>query len=162
MGNRRRNCSRRVTNTLVAGALLLGGSGAIAASPERLYQDEIADDAAVVEVAEVGPGRVAAPIADHAGHEATAVEAEELSNDDLHGFIEAAHEIQSIRAEYAGKISEAEADKRAALEAEAAEKMAAAIEDQGLELSEYREIGYLLENDADLPDRLDRVAAAER
>jgi biotin operon repressor len=37
--------------------------------------------------------------------------------------------------------------------------MAAAVEDQGLEISQYREIGYLLENDADLPDRLDRVAA---
>ncbi|WP_083330650.1 DUF4168 domain-containing protein [Halofilum ochraceum] len=134
MGSRRRNCSRRVTNTLVAGALVLGGSGAIAASPERLYQDEIADEASPVEV-------------------------DELTDDDLHGFIEAAHEIQSIRAEYAGKISEAEPDKRAALQAEAAEKMAAAVEDQGLELSQYREIGYLLENDADLPARLDRVAA---
>lgn len=134
MGNRRRNCSRRVTNTLVAGALVLGGSGAIAASPERLYQDEIAD-------------------------EATAVEVGELTDDDLHGFIEAAHEIQSIRAEYAGKISAAEPDERSALQAEAAEKMAEAIEDQGLDVSEYREIGYLLENDEDLPDRLDRVAA---
>lgn len=136
MGNRRRNCSRRVTNTLVAGALVLGGSGAIAAGPERLYQDEIAE-------------------------EATTVEADGLTDDELHGFIEAAHEIQSIRAEYAEKISEAGPDGRAALQAEAAEKMAEAIEDQGLELSEYREIGYLLENDADLPDRLDRVAAAE-
>ena len=134
MGSRRRNCSRRVTNTLVAGALVLGGSGAIAASPERLYQDEIAD-------------------------EASAVEVDEPTDDDLHGFIEAAHEIQSIRAEYAGRISEAEPDQRAALQAEAAEKMAVAVEDQGLEISQYREIGYLLENDADLPDRLDRVAA---
>lgn len=134
MGSRRRNCSRRVTNTLVAGALVLGGSGAIAASPERLYQDGIAD-------------------------EAPALEVDDLTADDLHGFIEAAHEIQAIRAEYAGKISEAEPDKRAALQAEAAGKMAAAVEDQGLEISQYREIGYLLENDADLPDRLDRVAA---
>ncbi len=134
MGNRKRSCSRRVTNTLVAGALVLGGSGAIAASPERLYQDEIAD-------------------------EATTVEVDELSDDDLHGFIEAAHEIQSIRAEYAGKIRDAEPEERARLQAEAAEKMAEAIEDQGLDISEYREIGYLLENDDDLPGRLDAVAA---
>ena len=137
MGNRRQSCSTRVTNTLVAGALVLGGSGAIAASPERLYQDEIAD-------------------------EATTVEADDLSDDDLHGFIEAAYEIQSIRAEYADRISEAEPEKRAKLQAEAAEKMAEAIEDQGLDISEYREIGYLLENDDDLPDRLDQVAASKR
>jgi hypothetical protein len=118
----------------MAGALVLGGSGAIAASPDRLYQDEIADAAGSVAV-------------------------EDLSDDHLHGFIEAAHEIQAIRAEYAGKISEAEPDERAALQAEAGEKMAEAVEDQGLEVSEYREIGYLLENDADLPERLDRVAA---
>lgn len=137
MGNRRRSCRRRVTNTLMAGALVLGGSGAIAASPDRLYQDEIADESGSVEVAD-------------------------LSDDDLHGFIEAAHEIQSIRAEYAEKISKAESDERAALQAEAAEKMAEAVENQGLEVSEYREIGHLLENDADLPDRLDRVAATGR
>lgn len=136
MGNRKRSCSRRVTNTLVAGALVLGGSGAIAAGPDRLYQDEIAD-------------------------EATTVEVDELTDDDLHGFIDAAHEIQSIRAEYAGKISDAEPEERAALQAEAAEKMAAAIEDQGLDITAYREIGYLLENDADLPARLDGVAAAK-
>lgn len=134
MGNRKRSCSRRVTNTLVAGALVLGSSGAIAASPERLYQDEIAD-------------------------EATSVEVDELSDDDLYGFIEAAHQIQSIRAEYAGEISDAEPEERAKLQAEAAEKMAEAIEDQGLDIAEYREIGYLLENDADLPERLDAVAA---
>lgn len=136
MGNRRHSYRKRVTNTLVAGALVLGGGGAMAASPERLYQDEIAD-------------------------EAGSVDADELTDDGLHGFIEAAHEIQSIRAEYAEKISEAEPDERAALQAEAAEKMAEAVEDQGLDVSEYREIGYLLENDADLPDRLDRVAASE-
>lgn len=136
MGNRKRNCSRRVTNTLVAGALVLGGSAAVAASPDRLYQDEIAEEAGSVEV-------------------------EKISDEDLHGFIEAAHEIQSIRASYAEKIRNAEADERASLRAEAAEKMAAAVEDQGLDVSEYREIGYLLENDEDLPDRLDAVAAKE-
>jgi hypothetical protein len=136
MGNRRRSCSKRVTNTLVAGALVLGGSGAVAATPDRLYQDEVAD-------------------------EAGSVEADELTDDGLHGFIEAAHEIQSIRAEYAEKVSEAKPSERAALQAEAAEKMAEAIEDQGLDVSEYREIGWLLENDAELPDRLDRVAATE-
>lgn len=125
MGHRKRSCRRQVTNTLMAGALVLGGGGAIAATPERWYHDEAADGTAGVEV-------------------------EGLSDDDLHGFIEAAHEIQSIRASYAEKIRAAAADDRASLEAEAAEKMAEAIEDQGLDISEYREIGYLLENDADL------------
>ncbi|MFW5970282.1 MAG: hypothetical protein ACOCP9_06555, partial [Halofilum sp. (in: g-proteobacteria)] len=101
MGNRRRSCSRRVTNTLVAGALVLGSSGAIAAAPDRLYEDEIADEAGSVEV-------------------------DDLSDDDLHGFIEAAHEIKSIRAEYAEKIRDADDDERASLQAEAAEKMAEA------------------------------------
>lgn len=134
MGNRRRSCSRRVTNTLVAGALVLGGSSAIAAAPDRLYEDEIAEEAGSLEV-------------------------DDVSDDDLHGFIEAAHEIQKIRASYAQKIRDADGEERAALQVEAAEKMAEAVEDQGLEVSEYREIGYLLENDADLPDRLDGVAA---
>jgi hypothetical protein len=137
MGNRRRSCSRRVTNTLVAGALVLGSGGALAAAPDRLYEDEIAEEAGSLGV-------------------------DDVSEDGLHGFIEAAHEIQSIRAAYADKIRDAEPGERAALQAEAAEKMAEAVEDQGLEVSEYREIGYLLENDADLPERFDRVAADSR
>jgi len=38
--------------------------------------------------------------------------------------------------------------------------MAQAVEQQGLEVSDYREIGDLLENDEDLRDRLDQAVAA--
>lgn len=125
---------KTVSNALIAGALVFGGGAAIANEREALWFDEIASN----------PGEMSAS---------------ELEDEALHRFIDAAHEIQAIRQEFAERIEQADADEQAALQAEAQEKMAQAVESQGLEVADYREIGYLLENDDGLRDRLDRAAA---
>lgn len=130
-----RERGRFVTNTLLAGALVLGAGAAFADAPEHLYQNEIAE-------------------------EAGELSASDLSDDELHRFVDAAHDVQAIRASHAQKLADASGDERVAIQAEAIEKMAEAVEDNGLEISEYREMGRLLENDPELRDQLDRVIAS--
>lgn len=129
-----RHPRRTVSNALLAGALVLGGGAAVASEREALWLDETAS-------------------------EAGGMSAAELEDETLHRFIDAAHEVQAVRREYMGRIEQADADERADLQVEARERMAQVIEDQGLEIADYREIGYLLENDEGLRDRLDGVAA---
>lgn len=131
-----RRYTKQTTKALLIGALAFGTGAAVADEPERLYQNEAAE-------------------------EAGDVVADDLKDDKLHGFIDAAHEIVSIREEFASRIEEAEADERPALQAEATEHMAKAIEDNGLAIEEYREIGYLLENEDELSNRLDALAARQ-
>lgn len=129
-----RRYTTQTTKVLLVGALAVGTGAAIASEPERLYQDEVADNAG--ELAAGG-----------------------LSDEKLHGFIDAAHEIVSLRAKFAGEIEGADAEEQAELQLEASERIAQAVEDNGLEIVEYRQIGYLLENDASLRDRLNALAA---
>lgn len=129
-----RHPRRTVSNALVAGALVLGGGTAVASEREALWFDETASEAGEMSAAE-------------------------LEDETLHRFIDAAHEVQAVRREYAERIEQADAGERADIQAEARERMAQAVEDQGLEIADYREIGYLLENDESLRDRLDRAAA---
>lgn len=129
-----RHPRRTIGNALLAGALALGSGTALASERESLWLDEMAG----------GAGEISAF---------------ELEDETLHRFIDAAHDVQAIRREYVERIEQARVDERADILAEAQEKMAQAIERQGLEISDYREIGYLLENDTDLRDRLDQAAA---
>lgn len=129
-----RHPRRTVSNTLLAGALVLGGGAAVASEREALWLDETAS-------------------------EAGEMSSTELEDETLHRFIDAAHDVQAVRNEYTERIEQADAEERADLLAEAQERMARAIENQGLEIADYRAIGYLLENDDDLGDRLDRAAA---
>lgn len=129
-----RQPKRYVGNALLTGALVLGtGAAVVADDRQGLYFDETADH---------GSERVAA----------------ELEDETLHRFVDAAHDVRAIRERYAALIDEAEPQDRAALQARAQEEMMEAVERQGLEVAEYREIGYLLETDDSLGDRLDRVA----
>lgn len=125
---------RTVSNTLLAGALVLGGGAAVAGERGALWLDETANEAGELSAAE-------------------------LEDEALHRFVDAAHDVQAIRREYTERIERADAAERTELQAEAQEKMAQAVENQGLEIADYREIGYLLENDDGLRDRLDRDAA---
>jgi len=126
---------RPMTNVLLAGTLIVGAGAGHAGQIEDLYQDEVGDDAG-----ELGSG--------------------DVTDERMHRFIEAAHEVVALRAQYAERIAAADGEDRAALQAEAGEAMAGAIEAQGLGVAEYRSIGYLLDNDAALRDQLDAVAAA--
>lgn len=125
-----RRYTRRMTNALLAGALVMGTGAALANDPERLYQNETADAA----------GELAS---------------EDISDDKIHRFIDAAHQVVSLRDVYAREMRRAESQELPRLRAEAHEHIAQAVEAHGLEVAEYREIGYLLENDEGLLDRLD-------
>lgn len=122
-----RNPIRRTTSPLIAGVFLLGW-GAFAAADQSLYENEVAD-------------------------EASDVSADDVDGDMFDRFIDAANEVEEIRAEYAEKVMDADEGDRADLMAEAEERMAEAVEDHDLDVSEYQEIGYLLENDDDLQER---------
>lgn len=126
---KRRSAHRVIGNALLAGAVTLGSGAALAREGESLWFDESAGD----------HGEISAS---------------ELEDDRLHRFIDAAHDVQALREEYVERIERAKGAERPEILADALEKMAQAIERQGLEVSEYRDIGALLESDAGLWDRL--------
>lgn len=86
--------------------------------------------------------------------------ADDLNDDELAAFLEAADSVADIRAESAEEIAEADEDQGQII-ADANERMVEAIEDVGLDTETYRSIGYLFEEDEELAERLNR-AAAER
>lgn len=130
-----RHPRRTIGNALLAGALAMGTGAALADERQSLWFDET-------------------------GGGAGEIDARELEDETLHRFIDAAHEVQAVRREYVERIERADPGERAVILAEAEERMARAVERQGLEVVDYREIGHLLENDERLRDRLDRAAAA--
>lgn len=125
-----RRYTRQMTNAVLAGALVMGSGAVIANDPERPSLEGTADSA----------GELVA---------------EDLSDDEIHRFIDAAHEVVALRDAYARAMRTAESQELPRLRAEAHEHIAQAVEAHGLEIAQYREIGYLLENDDGLFDRLD-------
>lgn len=126
---KRRSAHRAIGNALLAGAVTLGSGAALAREGESPWFDETGG----------GDGEISAS---------------ELDDDRLHRFIDAAHDVQAIRDEYVERIERAKIAERLEIRVNALEKMAQAIETQGLEVSEYRDIGALLESDAGVWDRL--------
>ena len=90
-----------------------------------------------------------------------ALETEEVTDEDLRGFLEAAEAIEGIRADYVEQIVDAEPGDRAGLRDEANEAMLEAIDDAGIDAEIYRSIGYRFGTDDDMIERLN-AAAAER
>ena len=83
---------------------------------------------------------------------------EEVTRADLEKFAAAYGEIQSVRAEYGRKLQQTDdQSKREELKKEGQQEMISAIEDEGLELSEYQQIGRQLNNDKELRSRLQEV-----
>jgi len=130
-----RHPRRTIGNAMLAGALALGSGAALANERDSLWFDEMPG----------GTGEI---------------NARQIEDETLHRFVDAAHAVQTLRREYADRIRRADPSGRVAILAEADELMAQAVEQQGLEVSDYREIGDLLENDEDLRDRLDQGVAA--
>ena len=82
----------------------------------------------------------------------------EVSQADLEKFAAAYGQIQQVRAEYGRKLQQTEDQaKREELKQEGQQEMIAAIEEEGLELSEYQQIGRRLNNDQELRSRLQQV-----
>lgn len=92
--------------------------------------------------------------------ESTDIAGSDLSDTDLEAFLHAASQVQSIRTSYADMMREAEdAEERADLRANAVADMTTAIQFSGIDVETYRAIGYLAQNDDEVKERLDRVAA---
>ena len=129
---------RRIGHALLTGALVFGAATPAAADgSQAVFLDETAGD----------------------GSDFAMVE---LEDEALHRFIDAAHDVQAIRRGYADRIRHAGTLERRALRARARDEMRAAIERQGLDVTEYRAIGYLLENEGELIDRLEERSGSGR
>lgn len=88
--------------------------------------------------------------------EANKLSADDVSDGQLESFLEAAREVKTIRSDSVEKIESDGPD----AQKEAQEQMAEAIEDSGLGIQEYRELGFLVEDDDDVRGRLNEVVAS--
>ena len=119
---------------LAALGLALGMGSAVAGDHEDIYQNEVADS--------------------------TDLTSDDLSDRQLEAFLNAAGQVQDIRASYAEMLREAgDADERAELRQGAADDMETAIQFSGIDIETYRGIGYLYRNDDQVRQRLDRMAS---
>jgi len=84
----------------------------------------------------------------------TELTAEDIKKADIKAFVEAAKEVQEIRAKYAEKIRGAENEAYKELRKEAVGKMAEVIEDAGIDEETYRGIAYHVKKDEDLLSRI--------
>ncbi len=84
----------------------------------------------------------------------TELTVEDIKKADIKAFVEAAKEVQEIRAKYAEKIRGAENEAYKELRKEAVGKMAEVIEDAGIDEETYRGIAYHVKKDEDLLSRI--------
>lgn len=126
---------------LTTSALISGFVASVIASPVvasaddvDLYEREIADSASV--------------------------EAGDVEDDAIASFLAASDAIRDIRDEYAGRIADDPEDYED-LRADANAEMTEAVESEGIDVGEYREIGYLLGEDEEFQARVELMAATE-
>lgn len=125
---------RTITPVLLTLAFFIAMAGpATASEGKKLYDDEIAEEAEL--------------------------SADDVKDDHLRDFHKASTKITEIRKDYSEKIREADADEGADLQKEAADEMASAVEDTDLSVDEYREIGYLIQNEDKVKDQLNKALA---
>ena len=94
---------------------------------------------------------------------AAAGAAAEVTDAELKQFAEAFGQIRSVRAEYGPRIQQAESkQQRNELKKQGRQDMVAAIQDAGLKVAEYRQIGQRLNGDKALQQRLRELMREER
>lgn len=126
--------TKTITSILLTLAFFIAMAGPAAASEgQKLYENEIAEEADL--------------------------SADDVEDDQLRDFHKASTKITEIRKEYSEKIREADAEKRAELQEEAAGKMGDAVGDTDLSVDEYREIGYLIQEEDKVKDQLNKALA---
>ncbi|WP_404470726.1 DUF4168 domain-containing protein [Vreelandella venusta] len=91
--------------------------------------------------------------------EAAQMNSADVSDAHLEQFIEASEEVATISQEYTERLSTAgdEADQQA-LRVEANEKMIEAIEDSGLDVDTFNNIGQTIQQDPELMSRVQEMA----
>ncbi|KPQ01592.1 DUF4168 domain-containing protein [Marinobacter sp. HL-58] len=130
--------TRNIASLMCAAGLMFGASAtALADEHDNLYLDEVAD-------------------------KAEELTADDVKSDHLEAFLKSSRELTEARKDYTGKMMEADGDenKIAELMEEAREEMASIVEENDLSVTEYKEIGYLIKDDDDLMDELNKVAAS--
>lgn len=127
--------TRYIASLMCAAGLMFGAStAAVADEHDNLYLDEVADDA-------------------------KELSADDVKSDHLEAFLKSSKALTEARKDYSEKIMEADGDKAAELMKEAREEMAKIVEDNDLSVTEYKEIGFLIQDDEDLMKELNKVAA---
>lgn len=130
--------TRNIASLMCAAGLMFGGtSTAFANEHDNLYLDEVAD-------------------------EAEELSAGDVKKDHLEAFLKSSKELTEARKDFTSKMMDAEGDeeKTAELMKEARDEMAKIVEDNDLSVTEYKEIGYLIQDDDDLMNELNEVAAS--
>ncbi|MFN2362317.1 MAG: DUF4168 domain-containing protein [Marinobacter sp.] len=130
--------TRNFASLMCAAGLMFGASAtALAEKHDNLYLDEVAD-------------------------KAEELSADDVKSDHLEAFLKSSRELTEARKDYTEKMMEADGDENriAELMEEAREEMARIVEENDLSVTEYKEIGYLIKDDDDLMDELNKVAAS--
>ncbi|TVP93548.1 MAG: DUF4168 domain-containing protein [Pseudomonadaceae bacterium] len=81
-----------------------------------------------------------------------------VSDEDLQKFVDAANEVSEIRDEFTGRLEGVESQEDAqALQLEAQEKMVEAVEESGIDVTQYNEIATRLQADPELQERAEAM-----
>lgn len=92
--------------------------------------------------------------AEHEGGSGSGQEAQ-VDQEKLEQFVAAYAEIQAIRAEYMPRLQQAEdEEEQAQLQEQGQEEMVNAVRDEGLDVSEYQQIGQKINSDQELQARV--------
>lgn len=82
----------------------------------------------------------------------------QVSQEKLEQFVAAYAEIQAIRAEYMPRLQQAEGEEeQARLQKQGQEEMVNAVRDEGLDVSEYQQIGQKINSDQELQARVQNL-----
>ena len=108
-------------------------------------------------VASVSAAPLAASADDHDLYEqemadSPSIEVGDIEDDAISSFIAASDAIKDIRDEYAGEIAD---------DPDANEEMVNAVESEGIDVSEYRDIGYFVHEDEEFQAQVELKAATE-
>ncbi len=128
--------ARMTTSVLVSGFVASVSAAPLAASADDydLYEQEMAESPSI----EVG----------------------DIEDDAISSFIAASDAIKDIRDEYAGEIAD-DPEAYEELRADANEEMVNAVESEGIDVSEYRDIGYFVHEDEEFQAQVELKAATE-
>ncbi|WP_070987240.1 DUF4168 domain-containing protein [Halofilum ochraceum] len=83
----------------------------------------------------------------------------DFEQEELETFLQARADVLSIQEEYSNRLQSAQDDQAVAqLQAEAREKMAAAVQDAGLSIDEFNQIAQAAQSDPDVAAELESLA----
>ena len=128
--------ARIATSAVISGFVASVAAAPLAASADDydLYEQEMADSPSM----DVG----------------------DVEDDAISSFVAASDAIKDIRVEYAGKMAD-DPEGFDDLRADANEDMVDAVEEEGLDLSEYRDMGYFMKDDEEFQAQVELKAATE-